>query len=159
MPSCNFLSSTYRWVSSKEYISLVEWIATPHCLKKSQLTQPLPACSVGSYTDGQVVLYTADRAGRGWVSWLFVRRWGAAVRSTSDIYSLVSSVVHLVEVWREGDGGRGVKIGLFSSLGWSLAERWHLTPLNTRRKLPSHRVQRPRGLLCLLLPSLLFSFP
>ena len=34
--------------------------------------QPLPACSVGSYTDGQVVQYTADRARRGWVSQMFV---------------------------------------------------------------------------------------
>ena len=33
--------------------------------------------------------YTAEQAGRGWVSGLFVRRSGVAVRSTSDIYSLV----------------------------------------------------------------------
>ena len=45
----------------KEYISLVERTATTHCLTKSQLTQPLTGCSVGNYTDGQVVQYTADR--------------------------------------------------------------------------------------------------
>ena len=53
---------------SKEYISLVERTATTHRLTKSQLTQPLTACSVGSYTDGQVLQYTAGREGRGWVS-------------------------------------------------------------------------------------------
>ena len=32
-------------VVSKEYISIVERTATPHCLTKSQLTLPLPALS------------------------------------------------------------------------------------------------------------------
>ena len=50
------------------HISLVEGTAISHRLSIIWLTQPLPACSVGSYTDGQVVQYTADRAGRGWVS-------------------------------------------------------------------------------------------
>ena len=72
-------------------ISLLERTAIPYRLTKSQLTQPLPDCSVGSYTDGQVVQYTAHRAGRGWASWLFVRRGGVAVRSTSDICSLVET--------------------------------------------------------------------
>ena len=52
----------------QEYISLVEGIATPHRLQLEGLSQPLSACSVGSYTDGQVVPYTADRAERGWES-------------------------------------------------------------------------------------------
>ena len=60
--------------STKEYISHVAGTATSHRLQLEGLTQPLPACSVGSYTDGQAVQYTADRAGRGWVSQMFVRR-------------------------------------------------------------------------------------
>ena len=33
-----------------------------------ELSQSLSACSVGSYTDGQVLQDTADRAERGWES-------------------------------------------------------------------------------------------
>ena len=36
----------------------------PRRLKLSCLTQPLPTCSVGSYTDRQVVQYTADHRRR-----------------------------------------------------------------------------------------------
>ena len=36
--------------------------------------------------------YTAEQAGRGWVSGLFVRRSGVAVRSTSDIYFFIKGV-------------------------------------------------------------------
>ena len=42
--------------------------------------------------------YTAEQAGRGWVSGLFVRRSGVAVRSTRDIYSLVH--VHVYAYYR-----------------------------------------------------------
>ena len=75
---------------NKEYtrISLLERTATPIVLQKVNSPNLFPPCSVGSYTDGQVVQYTADRAGKGLVSLLFVRRWWIAVRSTSDIYSL-----------------------------------------------------------------------
>ena len=69
-----FNINAYLIGQSKEYISLVEGTATSHRLQLEGLTQPLPACSVGSYTDGQVVQYTADRAGRGWVSQIFVCR-------------------------------------------------------------------------------------
>ena len=48
----------------------------PRRLTLRRLTQPLIACSVGSYTDGQVVQYAADRAGRGWVRRLNVRQGG-----------------------------------------------------------------------------------
>ena len=67
---CNRINYLKMWWTgvSKEYISLVERTATPHRLTTSQLTQPLPTCSVGSYTDRQVVQCTADRAGRGSVS-------------------------------------------------------------------------------------------
>ena len=68
--------------------------STPRSLTLRRLTQPLPACSVVNYTDGQVGQYTADRAGRGWVSLLNVRRRAggrglSSVRSQSDtsIYS------------------------------------------------------------------------
>ena len=60
--------SWYYYTPKNIHISLVEGTAISHRLSIIWLTQPLPACSVGSYTDGQVVQYTADRAGRGWVS-------------------------------------------------------------------------------------------
>ena len=60
----------------------------PLRLKEEALSQPLSACNDGSYTDGQVVQYTADRAERGWESASHGRRRGEAVRSKSDIYSL-----------------------------------------------------------------------
>ena len=47
------------------YILLRTDSLPPSRLKLSCLTQPLPACSVGSYTDRQVVQYTADRAKKG----------------------------------------------------------------------------------------------
>ena len=41
---------SYVAVAVKEYISLVEETATFYRLTKIWLTQPLPACFVGSYT-------------------------------------------------------------------------------------------------------------
>ena len=46
--------------------------STRHRLTKMWLTQPLPPHALW---DEQVVQYTADRAGRGWVSLIFGRRW------------------------------------------------------------------------------------
>ena len=40
-----------------------------------------PACSEVSYTDRQVVQYTVEQGGRGWVMQLFFRRRGSGVRS------------------------------------------------------------------------------
>ena len=74
-------------------ISLLEQTAPPLCLPEEGLSQPLSACTDGSYTDGQVVQYTADRAERGWavggVLSMEDEGVGGAVRSKSDIYSLV----------------------------------------------------------------------
>ena len=53
---------------TKEYISLLERTAPTHRLQLEGLSQPLTACSTGSYTDGQVLKYTADRVERGWES-------------------------------------------------------------------------------------------
>ena len=44
---------------------------TGHCLTKIWLTQPLPACFVRQSGS------RADRARRGWVSPIFIRRWPA----------------------------------------------------------------------------------
>ena len=69
----------------------------PRRLTLRRLTQPLIACSVGSYTDGQVVQYAADRAGRGWVRRLNVRQGGGAVCAQSDIQNIYSLVMN--EEW------------------------------------------------------------
>ena len=61
----------------------------PLRLPEKGLSQPLSACTDSSYTDGQVVQYTADIAERGWESAFHGRRRGAAVHSKSDIYSLM----------------------------------------------------------------------
>ena len=64
-------------VGSKEYISLLERTAPPPPrLPEEGLSQPLSACTDGSYTDGQVVQYTADRVDRGWESPSQRRRGG-----------------------------------------------------------------------------------
>ena len=61
----------------------------PLRLPEEALSQPLFSCNDGSYTDRQVVQYTADKAERGWESASSGRRrGGGAVRSKSDIYSL-----------------------------------------------------------------------
>ena len=73
-----------RVLHSKELVSKNIYpteTASPCRLKLSCLTQPLPACSVGSYTDRQVVQYTVEQGGRGWVMQLFLRRRGSGVRS------------------------------------------------------------------------------
>ena len=75
----------------------------PLRLPEEGLSQPLSACTDGSYTDRQVVQYTADREERGWESLqyiptrsrrgerlggqMFGRRRGGAVRSLTNIYS------------------------------------------------------------------------
>ena len=53
----------YQWCNQRIYITR-RTDSNPHRLTKSQLTQPLPPALL----DGKVVQYTADRAGRGWVS-------------------------------------------------------------------------------------------
>ena len=61
-------------VDTKEYISVIEGTAPAICLQifDSPNLSP-PALSDRQVV--QVVQYTADRAGRGWVSQIFVRRW------------------------------------------------------------------------------------
>ena len=59
-PTSNDDILSERWL--QEYISYWERTGTAHplCLTLRHLTQPLSACSVGSYTDGQVVQHTAQ---------------------------------------------------------------------------------------------------
>ena len=74
----------------------------PHRLQLEGLSQPLSACSVGSYTDGQVVQYIYwDRAERGWESPSNWRRWGGAVCSKSDIYSLGKPLMKVKQTFQE----------------------------------------------------------
>ena len=47
----------------------------PHRLTKSPLTQPLPACCTLSLQSNYLSFCT-EQTRRGWVSGLFVRRWG-----------------------------------------------------------------------------------
>ena len=59
---CLLIQSFFYGVKQRiyEYILLRLGSTPPRRLKKCGLTQPLPACSVGSYTDKQVVQYTAE---------------------------------------------------------------------------------------------------
>ena len=67
---CYLISGGEHTVSTNDlhqriYITRSIRTATTHRLTKSQLIQPLTACSVGSYTDGQVVQYTVLQTERG----------------------------------------------------------------------------------------------
>ena len=84
-PSFTFRERAKR-IETKEYISVIEGTSTAIVLQRFDS----PNLSLPALSDGQVVQNTADRAGRGWVSQIFVRRWDVAVPSTSDIYSLGS---------------------------------------------------------------------
>ena len=67
--------SDLRWLGmmnesgvQRIYITLRTDSPPPPRLPEEGLSQPLSACTDGSYTDGQVVQYTADSAERGWES-------------------------------------------------------------------------------------------
>ena len=84
-----------KYCTQRIYITLrTDSPPPPLRLPEESLSQPLSACNDGSYTDGQVVKYTADRAERGCESASSKR---GAVRSMSDIYSLlVPMPLHIV---------------------------------------------------------------
>ena len=58
----------FHWTDQRIYIS-ERRDSTGHRLTNS------PNLSMPALADGQVVENTADRAGRGWVSHIFVRPW------------------------------------------------------------------------------------
>ena len=82
-----------------------------------------PNLSTPALSDGQVVQYTADRAGRGWVSQMFVRRWDVVVPSTSDKYSLVAVQNSPIDVTLAGDYRSS---GLNSPSGFFAMRRFRL---------------------------------
>ena len=71
-------------VGTKEYISVIEGTALAIVLQRFGSPNLSPPVLSG----GQVVQSTADRAGRGWVIQIFVRRWRV-------LYSLVGTTDYL----------------------------------------------------------------
>ena len=81
----------------KVYTSLLERTVPPLHRPWEALSQPLSACSVGSYIDGQVVEDTAKRAERGWESASYGRRRGGGLSVLRVINILWLSVVTMFE--------------------------------------------------------------
>ena len=75
----------YRYL----YILLRTESTNPSSKKNASPKLSLPALWAVIQTDRQVVQYTAEQAGRGWMRQLFLWRWGSGVRSQQEIYSLV----------------------------------------------------------------------
>ena len=70
IPSC-LGDANKQKETAKEYILVIEGTAPAIVLQRCDS----PNLSLPVLSDGQVVDYTADRVGRGWVSHIFVRRW------------------------------------------------------------------------------------